>query len=187
MTDFGVLFMGHPIQVEKHLGCIYQIFSVKALAEVTFEGGHAKATSQTAGRIPANAFILGHALGWHNDGQIFPSMVWYEFPAGKQFVPGRITFRPRQEDCCLHDTPTMWQFVGSNDETCNRFSNWTVLCQNLSGNKVPYKAWTLFCDVDDKIITEFRCLGITVLNTFNKSGPNAALNDVRIWKKVLNC
>ena len=148
---------------------------------MTFEGGQAKATSQTAAWIPANAFILGHALGWHNDGQILPSTVWYEFPAGKHFVPGRVTFRPRQ-DAYLENTPNMWQFVGSNDETCNRFSNWTVLCQDLSGNKAPYKGWTLFCDVDEKIITEFRCLGITVLNAgqFNV----AAFKDVRMWKKV---
>ena len=159
---------------------------MKALAEVTFEGGHAKATSQHPSWIAENAFILGHAKGWHNDGQIFPSMVWYEFPAGKHFVPGRVTFRARQ-DCCLVDTPTMWQFVGSNDETCDRFSNWTVLCQNISGNKVPYKAWTLFCDVDETIITEFRCLGITVLNSGNEGGPYAALKDVRMWKKVINC
>ena len=154
-----------------------------ALTEVRFQGGSAQSTSQAGPPWTADkAFILGDANAWHNSRGIFPSTVWYEFPTGQRFVPGRVSFRARQ-DCCQDQGPTMWQFVGSNDETCDRFSHWTVLCQDLSGSGYPHRAWTKYCDVDEKINTEFRCLGISVLNTGHKD-PAASLKDVRMWKKA---
>ena len=42
--------------------------------------------------------------------------------------------------------------------------------------------WTKFCEVDEKILTKFRCLGISVLNTKHPRGV-VSLKDVRIWKK----
>ena len=155
------------------------------LTEVTFQGGSAQSTSQSLAPWTCDkAFILGHANAWHNGNAILPSMVWYVFPVGKRFVPGRVSFRGRQ-GCCLDEAPTMWQFVGSNDETCDRLStgHWTVLCQDLSGSGYPHQAWTKYCDVDEKINTEFRCLGISVLNTGNKDSI-ASLKDVRMWKKA---
>jgi len=160
------------------------LFPVSALAEVRIEGGIARATSQwTAPWTADKAFILGHANAWHNDvenGRIFPQTVWYEFPAGKRFVPGRVSFHGRQDS---NSGPATWQFVGSNDESCDQYSRWTVLCQDLSKDPLPHKAWTQYCDVDDKIISEFRCLGIAVLNVFREDGF-AGLKDVRMWKKV---
>ena len=153
-----------------------------------FEGGSAHATTEHPPPWTADkAFILAHPNAWHVNsgvGRILPHTVWYEFPAGKRFVPGRVSFRGRQDCSCLDQTSTMWQFVGSNDEICNGASNWTILCQDLSGSGYPHKAWTKYCEVDDKITREFRCLGITVLNTGNKDGK-ASFKDVRMWKKVL--
>ena len=154
-----------------------------------FEGGSAHATTEHPPPWTADkAFILAHPNAWHVNsgvGRILPHTVWYEFPAGKRFVPGRVSFRARQDCSCLDQAPTMWQFVGSNDEICNGASNWTILCQDLSGSGYPHKAWTKYCEVDDKITREFRCLGITVLNTGQKDGV-ASFKDVRMWKKVLH-
>jgi len=159
-----------------------ELFPVMGLTEVRFEGGSARATKEAGTPWTAEkAFLLGHANAWHNSREILPSTVWYEFPVGQRFAPARVSFRPRQ-DCCLNEAPNMWQFVGSNDEACHRFGNWTVLCQDLSGSGYRHNAWTKHCDVDEKITTEFRCLGIAVLNTDDK-GSIASLKDVRMWKK----
>ena len=166
------------------------MFSVAALAEVKLEGGVARATSNyTAPYTADKAFIPGHANCWYNsdgEGKNFPQVIWYEFPEAKRFVPGRVSFRGRQrgcEDCFQSETPTMWQFIGSNDETCDRFSRWTVLCQDLSDRGYPNNKRVKYCNVDDKITSEFRCLGITILNNLNISGE-ASLKDVRMWKKT---
>ena len=94
-----------------------------ALAEVTIEGGVAKTTAYTPGNwVAKNAFIQGHAQGWYmgainGEWGRFPQMLWYEFPAEKAFVPARISFDSRQ-DCCPEETPSIWEFIGSNDEDC---------------------------------------------------------------------
>ena len=115
-----------------------------------------------------------------------PSTVWYEFPVGKIFVPARVSFRARQ-DCCLDEGPTVWQFVGSNSAHCGEFGEWTVLCEDKSDLGYRNKALTKYCDVDEKIMNEyaqFRCLGISVLNTRSKSSA-ASLRDVRMWKFII--
>ena len=108
-------------------------------------------------------------------------MIWYGFPADAAFVPARVSFRSRQ-DCCQDEGPTVWQFVGSNDENCGKFGNWTVLCEDKSDTGYHTKAWTKYCDVDDKIFKRFRCLGISGLNSRSKN--HLSLKDVRFWKKV---
>ena len=87
--------------------------------------------------------------------------------------------------CAHHDhqVPSVWQFVGSNDETCGKLGHWSILCEDKSNEGYRTKFWTKYCDVDDKITTAFRCLGIMVLNSHNKYGFTA-LRDVRMWKKV---
>ena len=165
------------------------MFSVAALAEVRFEGGVANSSPPSEGDTgwtASKAFILGHTKSWYSGvGKIFPMTVWYEFPEGKHFVPGRVSFRGRQDcpNCFKDQTPTMWQFVGSNDDKCDRFSRWTVLCQDLSDRGYPNNKRVKYCNVDDKITSEFRCLGITLLNNLNISGE-ASLKDVRMWKKT---
>merc|ERR1712189_22940 len=156
---------------------------VMGLTEVKFENGSAHATAEhEAPYNAASAFILGHEYGWINGEEILPSTIWYEFPVGQQVVPGRVSFRPRQE-CCLDFAPYVWEFVGSNDETCQRSGKWTVLCQDLSGSGYPHKTWTKFCEVDEKITTEFRCLGILVWNTGVWGSGTLTLKDIRMWKK----
>jgi len=165
-------------------GIASESFPVPAISEVLFEGGSARTTSEhPAPWTPDKAFSSGHAHAWHNSAvRIFPEIVWYEFPAGKSFVPGRVSFRGRQ-DCCLDEAPTVWQFVGSNDETCGKLGQWSILCGDNSNAGYPHKFWTKYCDVDDKITTSFRCLGIMVLNSHSVHGA-ASLRDVRMWKKV---
>jgi len=146
---------------------------------VVFEGGSANATKELKPHwLAEKAFILGDSRAWHNGREILTSIVWYEFQEGHKFTPGRVSFRAYN----VNQAPVMWQFVGSNDETCNRFSCWTVLCEDLSGTAYPHAKWTKYCDVDEKITTEFRCLGIAVLNT-RTTDSSAALKDVRMWKK----
>ena len=85
-----------------------------AIAEVEIRDGRARATSNYPAPWTADkAFILGHAYAWHagKNPELFPAMVWYEFPAENTFAPGRISFRPRK-DCCLDEAPTVWQFIG---------------------------------------------------------------------------
>merc|ERR1712168_1472709 len=156
--------------------------TVMGLTEGKFEGGSANATKEDLPTwAAANAFILGAYYGWANTGEILPSTVWYEFPVGQQFVPARVSFRTY--DASSGQYATMWQFVGSNDETCQRFGNWTVLCQDLSGSGYRGNAWTKYCNVDENITTEFRCLGIAVLNNGGRDDASTSLKDVRMWKK----
>ena len=164
--------------------------TVPAISEVEIKGGSAHATSSYGGPwTPEAAFILGHSYAWHNKCNPapcnpFPDTVWYEFPADAAFVPARVSFRPRQ-DCCHEQTPTIWQFVGSNDENCGKFGNWTVLCEDKSDTVVPTKAWTKYCDVDDTISKRFRCLGISGLNNRYKIKEGyMSLKDVRFWRKT---
>ena len=90
--------------------CVKQFLSlyyllVAAITEVEIKGGHAYASSNYPAPWTADkAFILGHANSWHvapHAYGLFPYLVWYEFPAGKTFIPARVSFRPRL-DCCLN-------------------------------------------------------------------------------------
>merc|ERR1711915_704510 len=164
---------------------VLEPFPVSPIAEVEIIGGTARATGTNSGSewSPTNAFKLRQTYGWHNaDYGMFPFMIWYEFPAGKTFVPARVSFHPRQ-DCCTERGPTIWQYVGSNNPTCGKFGNWTVLCEDLSNAGYRDKYAIKFCHVDEKILRVFRCLGISILGTHCKGGA-ASLKDVRMWKKV---
>ena len=166
---------------------IFCLFLVEAISEVEFKGGVAYATSNHDPNTwkAANAFILGHAYGWHikpSENGMFPQLVWYEFPANKAFVPARVSFRPRK-DAGWDQVPTMWQYVGSNDPNCKSSGNWTILCEDLSDAGYRTKFTTKYCKVDDQITRKFRCLGIMVLNT-HSGGGSVALKDVRMWKKL---
>ena len=158
--------------------------SVSAIAEVKFDGGVAKTTSfHSDGWAPKNAFIIGHANGYHDGSPygMFPILVWYEFPAGKTFVPARVSFHPRPAH--LDRSPTMWEFVGSNDPVCGKDAHWTVLCQDRSDSGYRNNFTIKDCQVDEQITAKFRCLGISILRTHNKDG-NASFKNVRMWKRV---
>merc|ERR1719334_2420372 len=74
-----------------------------AIAEVELKDGLADATHiHSAPWTPDKAFLPDQPHAWINgeNQRRLPAMVWIEFPANKAFIPGRISFRPRQ-DCCL--------------------------------------------------------------------------------------
>merc|ERR1711872_436503 len=114
-----------------------------ALTEVEITGGSAHATSVYPESKAEYAFSdKSHwHLGRDSPGKYsrFPVLVWYEFPEEKLFVPGRVSFRGRQDSTLTvvqQQTPSEWQFVGSNDQSCGKFGTWTVLCEDRS-NAVP--------------------------------------------------
>jgi len=181
--NFKMLNVALPFVFFVMASAVPEPFPVASMAEVEITGGTAKATSyHSSDWLPINAFTLGHAYGWHiaSPYGMFPHIVWYEFPAGKTFVPARVSFHP---DNRPERGPTIWQFVGSNDPTCGKFGHWTVLCEDLSDAAFRNKHAIKFCHVDEKILREFRCLGITVLGTHVNNGA-ACVRDVRMWKKV---
>ena len=113
-------------------------------------------------------------------------MLWYDFTRNNSFVPARVSFRGQvQCDSCMKYTPSVWEFVGSNDDVCTGSGNWTVLCQDSSDVviKEPYE--TKYCDVvsndPNEDQQEFRCLGINVIRAHN---PWTGLSNVRMWKSV---
>jgi len=139
---------------------------------------------------PKNAFIRGNPYPWLSGGDkknrdIFPQMVWYDFGHGNAFVPARVSFRGRP-DCeninCRQNTPSIWEFVGSNDNACAGSGNWTVLCQDLTDVVVQKQGETKFCDVHSNNQREYRCLGINVIRVH---WTVTSLSNVRMWKNVI--
>ena len=177
---------------------LFVLKAEEAMSEVEITGGSADATSAwfEASGAPNNAFIRGNALPWFSGSDkkntgIFPQMVWYDFGHGKAFVPARVSFRGRP-DCenlsCRQQTPSIWEFVGSNDNACAGSGNWTVLCQDLSDVVPRDMMETKFCDVNYSNPTmqqrEYRCLGINAIRAHNPYGWTA-LSNARMWKNVV--
>merc|ERR1712142_53758 len=170
--------------------------SMNAISAVKFTDGSANATSQSSSKYnPEYAFIRGKAqCGWfqgkdpENYG-IFPQMVWYDFGHGNAFIPARVTFRGETSKCSPHVTqvPSVWEFIGSNDDACTEAGNWTILCQDLSHEKSQKLSETKFCDVkiSDPNVGQrgYRCLGINVLRCHDSI---CGLSNVRMWKNVIN-
>jgi len=164
-----------------------------AVSEVDITGGSASATSFYSSMPPDYAFIRGKAHpGWNsgNDANnlgIYPQMVWYDFGHGNAFVPARITFKGiATQDTAQQYTPSVWEFVGSNDDVCTGSGNWTVLCQDLS-HDMPQKSYeTKFCDVNNSDPnveqSEYRCLGINVIRTHSNQ---IYVSNTRMWKNVI--
>jgi len=162
----------------------------EAIAEVAFENGSAHATSNAGSSYkPANAFIVGNKNAyWHSGGDdkhygVFPKMIWYDFSIGNGFVPARITFQSRQNgDGSQIYTPSIWEFVGSNDDVCSKSGDWTILCRDYSDVQ-PRNIYAIKrCDVEGRAEKKFRCLGINILSTH--SGYSLVSN-IRMWQKVL--
>ena len=83
------------------------------------------------------------------------------------FCPVGISFRPGQEiplHYAVRRFPTKYQFIGSNDAECNRKTNWTVLCEDLSGKAISSKTEKHECLVNlkEQSCRKFGCLGIKV-------------------------
>ena len=132
------------------------------------------------------AFIAGVAklpLTMPMDTSFF--FVRYDFRAA--FVPGRVSFRPRIGKGCDpgHCGATKWQFIGTNDETCNRYSKWTVLCEDPSGQPFVRQSQSKYCTVNDSKRKAFRCLGISVLESSFGTQSEVSLGGIKMWKKIL--
>jgi len=169
----------------------------EAMSEVEITGGSPNATSVYNDYFkPKFAFIRGDSgnYGWlsaidpKNKG-IFPQMMWYDFGYGNAFVPARVSFRGRTDcETCQTQTPSVWEFVGSNDDVCTGSGNWTVLCQDLSDVVPQMQLETKFCDVNNSNPSveqrEYRCLGINVIRIHFKGGYTS-LSNVRMWKNVI--
>jgi len=166
------------------------------LQEVEFTGGNVGTSSvysSSSSYAAINAFKQTNVY-WHSGrdangngdiSQPFPHLIWYDFRAA--FVPGRVSFRPRIGKGCDpgHCGATKWQFIGTNDESCNRYSKWTVLCEDLSGQPFVRQSQSKYCTVDDSKRKAFRCLGISVLEASYGHQSEVSLGGIKMWKKIL--
>jgi len=163
-----------------------------AIAEVAFKNGSAHATCFLSDYYgPAKAFIVGDKNAFWSSGSdakywgVFPKMIWYDFSVGNGFVPARITFQGCQNmqepTADIESTPSIWEFVGSNDDVCSESGAWTILCRDYS-NVRPRNMFAIKrCDIEGKTEKKFRCLGINILN--NDAGVTYVSN-IRMWQKV---
>ena len=134
-------------------------------------------------------FLQGSEFIWHSGHsqprkpEKLPVFIWYEF-ADPQFCPIEISFHPRQNepeaDNFKKQTPTRFQFIGTNDENCSTNSDWTVICENQTRSP-EFRNETRHCRVDPKnqLCQGFRCLGLKVLA--NKEMGWVSLNGIRMW------
>jgi len=164
------------------------------LQEVEFSGGTPGASSLWAGLPATNAFTQTKTF-WHSgkdalgngESQPFPHLIWYDFR--NAFVPGRVSFRPRMSAGCgdagYWCGASKWQFIGTNDEKCNRYSKWTVLCQDLSGKHFERYGQSKYCVVGESQRKAFRCLGISVLDSSYQGQSEVSIGGIKMWKKIL--
>merc|ERR1711962_1208499 len=166
------------------------------LQELKFEGGRPSASSTydtSSNFIPSHAFQEAPTRFWQSGrdekglGELavpFPHAIWYEFP--KPVIPGKVSFRPSPREGGPGDGfigATKYQFVGSNDWPCSRYSRWTVLCEDLSGKLFERRTQSKYCTVDLHGRREaFRCLGINVLGSGYDKYVTVELTGIRMWK-----
>jgi len=168
------------------------------LKEVAFMGGSAGSSSLYGSKhLPENAFKRNSDF-WHSgrdsEGKSdlvvpMPHLIWYSFQT--PFVPGRVSFKPRQGSACgdkgFWCGATEWQFIGTNDDNCDQNSAWTVLCEDRSGKPFQSAGQTKYCRVNDNIKKKFKCLGISVLNssfTGSEGFARVSINGIRMWERV---
>jgi len=163
----------------------------RVLQEVKFEGGKADASSKwDPSRNPEIAFqnnpdFWSGGRGKHGGGNgvPFPYYIWYDF-GNRTIVPARAGIRGFMNKENPQYGPTMWEFIGSNDEECGKYSRWTILCSDLSGKMFQRMFQLKYCDVDQQITSSFRCLGISVLDHGYKNSPEAVISFIRMWKNA---
>jgi len=163
----------------------------RVLQEVKFEGGKADASSrydgssyppQGAFRSNTDTWVSGRNKHGAGDRMPFPHLIWYDF-GNQSIVPARVGIRGDYTPPAGYG-PSMWEFIGSNDEECGKYSRWTVLCSDLSGKKFQWKTEMKYCDVHQQITGSFRCLGISVLNQGYKGDPNEIISLIKMWKNA---
>ena len=170
------------------MGHIFQfLFVSTVLREVKFVEGKAGASIRSTApeHSPENAFKRDVKTKWqsgHNatgGGGIhypFPHLIWYDF-GERQIAPARVAITAGG----IAGGPIKWEFIGSDDETCEENSPWTVLCGEWSGEEYPSESQIKFCDVTSTSAF-FRCLGINVLETPCGSYELVQLSNIRMWE-----
>ena len=99
-----------------------------------------------------------------------------------QCLNSQMSFQPAQSGQNLQHTPSSYQFLGSNDDTCNKYSTWTVLCEDLS-DKPWREQENRYCKVKPEMKEKFRCLAIRALKNHQNDG-HYSLKNVRIWERI---
>ena len=147
------------------------------------------ALSQNAMNPSREYFVMGHCRAYSvSRSSTISRKFWlidcrYDFPEGKAFVPAEVSFRPRQDiPTGWQHSPTKWQFVGTNDATCNQNSAWAILCEDLSGAGYKTNNDIKFCSVPLHLNRKYRCLGIRILQ--NTNVWETGLQSLRFWEKV---
>ena len=167
------------------------------LKELQFVGGNYGASSKYSTSYPVkNAFVRNADVYFHsgkdangNGAQSvpFPHLIWYEFKSA--VLPGRVSFRPRQDTGCgakgYWCGATKWQFIGTNDEVCDENSAWTILCEDLSGKPFERPRQSKYCEVASSVHGAFKCLGISVLDSsYAGSYSCVSISGVRMWERM---
>jgi len=167
----------------------------RVLQEVKFVDGKAEASSQYDTYYPQRAFrsntdywASGKNKHGTGDWTPFPHLIWYDF-GNRSIVPARVGIRGWYHDLTPNYDPTdygptMWEFIGSNDVECGKYSRWTVLCSDLSGKKFQRKTQIKYCDVHPWITASFRCLGINALNSAFAERDETVISTIRMWKNA---
>ena len=140
-----------------------------------FKGGRADATSiHAASHAAADAFIP-QAPGkypWANNAKSkFPVSVWYKFPVYVKVA--RVKFSSRR-DCCLNQSPTRFQVIGSND--CK---TWKAVATFTAKFTKPNEEKSFTIPKSRR--RTLSCWGIKVYKV--TSGPYAAIQNMKIWRE----
>ena len=150
---------------------------------------HTNSKAEWAFQRTSNAcWHSGHDANGAGEAVIpFPHLIWYEFKS--PIVPGRVSFRPWDGTGCGSTGywcgATKWQFIGTNDEICDEYSAWTILCEDLSGKHFERSRQSKYCEVGIEIKGAFKCLGISVLDSsFAGTYSCVSMSGIRMWKRV---
>ncbi|XP_066933661.1 uncharacterized protein [Clytia hemisphaerica] len=108
-----------------------------------------------------------------------PAMVWYHFRT--EFEPAEVTFRSMGVP---GETANQYQLVGTNDEHCNQYSAWTILCENLTNIPVKTRYSSQRCEVGQFHNRRYKCVGIRILGTSYDNTPYVGLGNIRFFKRV---
>jgi len=176
------------------LPLVYAESTYLVLQEVKLEGGRIGCSSvydTTSTYAPSNAILPSSNRVWQSGrdnkglGELnvpFPHMIWYEFKTA--FIPQRVSFRSANPGCNTSGFcgATKYQFIGSNDPVCNRYSKWTVLCEDMSGDLFQRSTQSKYCTVTSQRREKFRCLGVSVLDSAYTGYVTVSMAGLRMWK-----
>ena len=144
----------------------------------SYQGGQAGASSSLGGHGPLQAFEVklwkGAYAPWANlNTAKFPHMVWYKF--AKPIQVAKFAFSSRTRQSWIQQSPTDFEFVGSND--CK---NWRALARfTTQFTKLnEEKSWI----VPSASRNTYSCYGIKVYKV--KSGIYAAIKHMKMWKEA---